>query len=250
MSQKKPPATFAAAALDMARRYVLLILVIAAIVVVAWLHPENYVSPANLAAHRAGLVAWIGQNFAASLGVYFVVYVVSKVAFVPGGPVLTALAGLFLGVAASGIVSTIAGTLAGAIVYEAATHSVGQGLRQRALPFVERIGAAFRRNGFGYVLTLRLIPVVPFWLASLVPAILGVRRAPYLIATFLGNIPSSFLYASLGGAVGALLDQGKAVDLAIVGQVRVWLPLLGLAALSLAPALYARISGRELFRAP
>jgi uncharacterized membrane protein YdjX (TVP38/TMEM64 family) len=238
----------AAAALQMARRYALLLLLVAGAAGVAMLHPEAWLSYDTLAGHRADWTAWAGRHFEAALGLFFAIYVATKVFFVPGGPLLTAVAGLLLGTIATAAVSTVAGTLAAVIVYEAAHHGVGNGLRAKALPFVDRLGTAFRTHGFSYLLTLRLIPVVPFWLACLVPAILGMRRRSYLVATFLGNIPANFLYASLGGALGAMLDQGRAIELRTLTQPRIILPLAGLAALSLAPVVYAKLSGRGALR--
>jgi uncharacterized membrane protein YdjX (TVP38/TMEM64 family) len=236
-----------AAARHMARRYALLLGLIAGVVGVALIHPEAYLTYDSLAAHRAAWASWIGGHFAEGLALFFLVYVATKVFFVPGGPILTAVAGLLFGTVATAAVSTVAGTLAALIVFEAAHHGMGKGLRERALPFVDRLANAFRTHGFSYLLTLRLIPIVPFWLACLVPAILGMKRRSYILATFLGNIPANLLYASLGGALGAMLDQGRA-DLRSLVQPRLVLPLAGLALLALAPVVYARLSGREALK--
>jgi uncharacterized membrane protein YdjX (TVP38/TMEM64 family) len=144
--------------------------------------------------------------------------------------------------------ATVGGTVAAVIVFEAAHHGIGQGLRAKALPFVDRLAQAFRTHGLSYLLVLRLVPIVPFWLASLVPALLGMRRRTYVLGTFLGNIPANLIYASLGGALGAMLDEGRAFDARTLAQPRVVLPLLGLAALSAAPIAYAKLSGREPLR--
>lgn len=236
------------AALQMARRYALLLLLIAGAVGVTLLHPESWLTPESIAGHRAAWSAWTGSHFAAALALFFLIYVATKVFFVPGGPLLTAAAGLLLGTVPTAAVSTVGGTIAAAVVFEAAHHGIGRGLRAKALPFLDRLGAAFQSHGFYYLLTLRLIPVVPFWLACLVPAMLGMKRRSYLVATFLGNVPANLLYASLGGALGALLDQGRAFEFRTLTQPRIILPLAGLALLSLAPVVYARLSGRATLR--
>jgi uncharacterized membrane protein YdjX (TVP38/TMEM64 family) len=236
-----------AAAWQMARRYALLLVLIAGAVGVALLHPESYLTYDSLAAHRAAWTSWIGGHFAEGLALFFLIYVATKVFFVPGGPILTAVAGLLFGTVPTAAVSTVGGTLAAIVVFEAAHHGIGKGLRAKALPFVDRLASAFRSHGFSYLLTLRFIPIVPFWLACLVPAILGMRRRTYVAATFVGNVPTNLLYASLGGALGAMLDQGRA-DLHSLVQPRVVLPLAGLALLALAPVVYARLSGREALK--
>jgi uncharacterized membrane protein YdjX (TVP38/TMEM64 family) len=215
---------------------------------VALSHPEAYLTYETLAEHRAAWAAWIGGHFPAALALFFCLYVAAKVFFVPGGPLFTAAAGLLLGTLPTTAMATLGGTIAGVIVFEAAHRSVGRGLREKALPFVDRFANAFRTHGLSYLLMLRLVPIVPFWLGSLLPAILGMKRRTYVLGTFLGNVPANFLYASLGGALGAMLDQGRAFDARTLAQPRVLLPLLGLAALSAAPVLYAKLSGREAVR--
>jgi uncharacterized membrane protein YdjX (TVP38/TMEM64 family) len=238
----------ASAAWQMARRYAVLVLLIAGAVAVALSHPEVYLSYDSLAEHRAAWSAWIAEHFPAALALFFGLYVVAKICFVPGGPLFVAAAGLLLGTLPTTAVATLGGTVAGVLVFEVAHRSIGRGLREKALPFVDRFAAAFRTHGLSYLLMLRLVPIVPFWLASLVPALTGMRRRTYILGTFLGNIPTNFLYASLGGALGAMLDQGRAFDARTLAQPRVLLPLIGLAALSAAPILYAKLSGREAMR--
>ncbi len=68
-------------------------------------------------------------------------------------------------------------------------------LAARAGPWLERFRDGFQENAFNYLLFLRLVPIFPFWLVNLAPALLGVSFATYLLATVLGIIPGSFAYA-------------------------------------------------------
>jgi uncharacterized membrane protein YdjX (TVP38/TMEM64 family) len=81
------------------------------------------------------------------------------------------------------------------------------------------------------------VPIFPFWLVNLVPALVGVRLATFVLATFLGIIPGSFVYASLGSGLGSIVGEP---DLAIVFEPRVLLPVVGLAILALIPVGYKR----------
>jgi len=114
------------------------------------------------------------------------------------------------------------------------------GLAARAGPWVRRFEAGFRRNGLNYLLVLRLIPIVPFWLLNLVAGAIGLRLRTYVIGTFVGMIPVTFIYASLGSGLGTVIGQGRPPDLAILLHPSVSLPILGLAALALLPIVYRR----------
>ena len=52
---------------------------------------------------------------------------------------------------------------------------------------------------------MRLIPLVPFWLLNLAPALVGIPLAPFAGATFIGIMPATFVFASIGAGVGAVL---------------------------------------------
>jgi uncharacterized membrane protein YdjX (TVP38/TMEM64 family) len=81
------------------------------------------------------------------------------------------------------------------------------------------------------------VPIFPFWLVNLVPALVGVTLPTYVLATFLGIIPGTFVYASLGHGLGSVVEQP---DLAILFKPSLLVPILGLALLALLPVGYKR----------
>mgnify|MGYP000274212164 FL=1 len=106
--------------------------------------------------------------------------------------------------------------------------------------------AGFQEDALSYLLILRLIPLFPFWLVNLVPALLGVSLKVFVIGTFFGIIPGSLVYASVGNGLGALFEAGEAekIERAIY-QPQVLLPIAGLIALSLLPVIYKKVKGRR-----
>ena len=102
-------------------------------------------------------------------------------------------------------------------------------------PLVGRLEAGFRADAFNYLLVLRLVPIFPFWLVNLVPALVGVRLTTFALATFLGIIPGSFVYASIGNGLGSFVEEP---DAGILFGPSILLPVVGLAALALVPVVY------------
>ncbi|MGC2411441.1 MAG: VTT domain-containing protein, partial [Stellaceae bacterium] len=107
-------------------------------------------------------------------------------------------------------------------------------------PWVRRLESNFRNNGLNYLLVVRLIPIFPFWLVNLVAGAVGLRLWVYVLGTFFGIIPVTFIYASLGNGLGTLADEGRPPDLSILSRPSVLLPILGLAALALLPVILKR----------
>ncbi|MBV8936265.1 MAG: VTT domain-containing protein, partial [Alphaproteobacteria bacterium] len=89
---------------------------------------------------------------------------------------------------------------------------------------------------------LRLVPIFPFWLVNLIPALVGVSLQTYVLATFLGIIPATFIYASLGSGLGSLVEEP---DLAIILKPSLLVPIVGLALLALIPVGYKRWRGKR-----
>jgi uncharacterized membrane protein YdjX (TVP38/TMEM64 family) len=118
-------------------------------------------------------------------------------------------------------------------------------LRARAGGLVHKLEAGFRENALSYLLVLRLVPLFPFWLVNLAAAVLGVPPATYVLGTFVGIIPGSYVYASIGAGLGSVFDQGGEPSLKGALTPQVLVALAGLAALSLVPVAYKRLKARR-----
>jgi uncharacterized membrane protein YdjX (TVP38/TMEM64 family) len=64
-----------------------------------------------------------------------------------------------------------------------------------------------------------------------------------MVTTFLGILPGTFIYASIGSGIGYILEQGETPDLSVLTSSQVILPLAALGILSLLPILYKKIKG-------
>jgi uncharacterized membrane protein YdjX (TVP38/TMEM64 family) len=115
--------------------------------------------------------------------------------------------------------------------------------RRKAGGYLSRLERGFKENALSYMLILRLVPLVPFWLVNLVPALLDVSLRIFVTGTFVGIIPGAFVYASVGNGLGAILGLGGKPDLGLIFKPEILLPILGLAALALVPVVYRKIRG-------
>ena len=108
-------------------------------------------------------------------------------------------------------------------------------LQRRAGPFLGKLEDGFSQNAFFYLLALRLVPTVPFWVLNIVPALTRMGMAQFLTATFIGIIPGSFVYVWVGRGFDQALTTGQTPGSGILSSSTVLLPLGALAALSLTP---------------
>jgi len=111
---------------------------------------------------------------------------------------------------------------------------------------IRRLKAAINENELSMLFLIRLVPVVPFFVANLLPAMLGVRTGRFVLTTFLGILPGGLVYTSVGAGLGTVMARGETPDLGIIFEPQILGPLLGLAALALLPVLIRAWRGRAI----
>src|SRR6266566_2475699 len=221
------------------RRFVPLgILVIAGALFIV-LGGYRYATFAALAENREWLCATVAHAGTKAIFVFILAYAGLVALSVPGSVYFTLASGFLFGPWAGTAYALIGATLGAIVVFLAARAGLA-GLAARAGPWVRRFEAGFRRDGLNYLLVLRLIPIIPFWLLNLVAGAIGLRLRVFVVGTFVGMIPVSFIYASLGNGLGTLAEEGRPPDLAILVRPSVFLPILGLAGLALLPVIFKR----------
>jgi uncharacterized membrane protein YdjX (TVP38/TMEM64 family) len=197
---------------------------------------HKYLSFTALSENRDWLCSLVKSWGIVAALVYVTVYGLLVALSVPGAAVLTIAGGFLFGTWLGALCAVIGATLGATMIFLAARAGLG-GLAQRAGRFIGKLEAGFRADAFNYLLVLRLVPIFPFWLVNLVPALVGVRLPTYVLATFLGIIPGTFVYASIGNGLGDVVEEP---DLRILFKPSVLVPIVGLALLALIPVGYKR----------
>ena len=208
---------------------------------------HRYVGFEALEAHREALLALVAAHGAAAVLAFIALYAVMVSFSVPGALVMTVAGGFLFGTL-GGAACSIAGATLGAIaVFLAARTALGGLLRDRAGPSLARMRAGFQENALSYLLVLRLVPLFPFWLVNLVPALLGVSLKVFVVGTLFGIIPGSLVYASVGNGLGAIFETGETATIEdAIFEPAVLLPIAGLIALSLLPVIYKKVTHKKV----
>lgn len=227
-----------------ARRLLPLIVVAGLIGLAFALGVDDYLSFEALRQNRMMLLDFVaGRPLVAPL-LFVVLYAVAVALSLPGALILTLAGGFMFGTLQATVLVVIGATIGACAIFLIARSALGDVLRAKAGPWLGRMEAGFRENAMSYLLVLRLIPLFPFWLVNLVPAFLGVPLRTFALATLVGIIPGSLVYASVGAGLGAVFDQGGTPDLGIILKPEILLPIVGLALLALLPVAYKRWKGR------
>jgi len=194
---------------------------------------------ATLKRHRDTLLAFADAHFVAAMAIGFVAYVTAVAFSLPGALVLSLAMGFVFGRWVGLVLVVAAATTGATLVFVAARYLFADAARRRLGALGERINAGFTENAFSYMLFLRLVPVFPFFLINLAPAFTTVPLSTYVLATFIGIIPGTFVFVNLGQALGRLDSLQGLVSPEVLGG-------LGLLALfALVPVAVQKLRARR-----
>lgn len=222
----------------MLRRLPILLILLAAALGAFLLRDQ--LSFAALAAHRAALLAFRDAHPLAAPLVFILAYAALVALSLPGALVATLTGGFLFGLFPGTLYNMVAATVGAVLVFLAARAGFGAELSQRleekgGKP--ARLMQGLRANEWSVLFLMRLVPVVPFFLANLAAAATGARLSRFAISTFLGILPGALVYTSVGAGLSGVFARGESPDLGVIFSPPVLLPLLGLAALSSLPML-------------
>ncbi len=187
----------------------------------------HYLSLDSLKANRDLLLNYTESNYALAVAVFILVYILQTTFSLPGGAILTLSGGFLFGSLMGTVFVNIGATIGATLAFLAARYLLRDWVERK---FGDRLGpiqAGFAQNAFSYLMTLRLIPAFPFFLVNLVSGLTRVNVGTYILATSLGIIPGSFVFAFAGRQLGSINSLSEIAS----PQVLLAFTLLGLLAL-------------------
>jgi len=178
------------------------VLVMAVVFAMGW---HRFLSLETLVRHRAAIDGFVTARYGLAIAAFVAIYIAAVALSIPGASILTITGGVLFGWLIGGCAALFAATIGATIVFMIARGACGEAILRRAGPLACKLAQGFRDDAFNYLLFLRLVPVFPFWLVNLAPAVVGVRLTTFVLATALGIIPGTFAYALVGGGLDSVI---------------------------------------------
>ncbi len=199
---------------------------------------RDYLSFETLRENREALLVYRDAQFVMMVAVFIGVYVLIVAFSLPGAAVASVTGGFLFGLAWGTTFNVIAASLGAIAIFQAARMGLGQSLAARMEASdgtLKRIKQGLAENEISVLFLLRLVPAVPFFVANLLPALVGVKFRNFVFTTVLGIIPGALVFTWIGVGVGEVFDRGGSPDLSLLWEPQVIGPLLGLSALAALP---------------
>lgn len=181
---------------------------------------------------RANLDNWeaqVQQHLLPAVVVFFLIYVAVTALSLPVAVILSLLAGALFGRwLGTGIVS-LASTCGATLAFLLSRYLLRDWVQARFGSRLEPINRGVEQSGAFYLFSLRLVPVIPFWLINLGMGLTSLRVTTFAWVSWLGMLLGTFLYVNVGTDLRTL----KSPENLLSPQILLGLALLGIVPLAL-----------------
>lgn len=180
-------------------KIILLVTVAAAIVGFFALDAQQYLT-------RDYFQSLYSDNPALTLAVFFAIYVAVTALSLPGAVILTLIGGAIFGLTTGLIVISFASTIGATLAFLISRTLLREWVQNKFGNYLETINKGIEQDGLFYLLTLRLIPVVPFFVINLVMGLTPMKARTFYWVSQLGMLPGTAVYVNAGAQLGQLQE--------------------------------------------
>jgi uncharacterized membrane protein YdjX (TVP38/TMEM64 family) len=186
------------------RNIVLLILFLAAIVLLRYSPLGTLLTFENLKQHRETLMAFVREHAGMSVILFIALYIVAAAFSIPGAVILTIAGGFLFGTIAGTVYVNIGATIGATLAFLSARYLLGGRLQEKYQVQLKTFNEELEKNGAHYLLTLRLIPVFPFFMINFLAGLTKIPIKAFIWTTSLGIIPGTVVFAFAGQQLGSI----------------------------------------------
>jgi len=172
----------------------------------------------NLKASRDALVGAYQARPLATVLAFFAVYVAATAVSIPGAVVLTLAAGAMFGLWVGLVVVSFASSLGALLAFLASRYLLRDAVQSRFGKSLAPMNEGIARDGTFYLLTLRLVPVFPFWLINLLMGLTPIGAARFYVVSQIGMLAGTIVYVNAGSELAAIEAPGDVLSPALLGS--------------------------------
>ncbi|MGE0816685.1 MAG: FAD-dependent oxidoreductase [Vicinamibacterales bacterium] len=209
-------------------RVLVLLAVLAVVTAFVALDLGRFASLAALKAQQGAIDAYREAHPWRAAGIFFGVYVLMAATSLPGAAVLTVAGGAIFGVARGVLLVSFASAIGATLAFLVARFLFRDAVQRRFARRLAAVNRGVEREGAAYLLALRLVPVVPFFVVNLLMGLTPMAAPTFYGVSQLGMLPGTLVYVNAGtelarlGSLGDVLSPSLLLSFAAIGV----LPLL------------------------
>jgi len=202
--------------------------VLVAVVALAWVYRAfdlgSVLSLEQLKESRDALTEYYAQNRLVMIIAFFAVYVAATALSIPGAVILTLAGGAIFGFWFGLLVISFASSLGALLAFLVSRYLLRDWVQRKFQKPFQAINSGIERDGVFYLLTLRLVPLFPFWLINLLMGLTQLRAPRFYTVSQIGMLPGTAVFVNAGTQLALINSLGDVLSAPLIGS----LVLLGL----------------------
>ena len=205
---------------------------------------RDYLSYETLRNNHESLVNFKNGNYWVTVIIFIISYITLVTFALPGSPIASLTGGFLFGLAFGTFLNVTAAATGATLIFLAAKNGFGNKLTQRidaSEGSIRKIRDGIKRDEISYLFLIRLIPIIPFAVANLVPALFGVSLRNFFFTTYIGIIPGGLVFTWLGSGLSEIFKQNEEPNFSIIFEIYVIGPILCLCLLSFLPIILKKL---------
>lgn len=199
-------------------RWFLLVLLAAAVLAFFAFDLGRFLSLDYLRARQAEFAALYAQHPLQVMAAYFGLYVLVTALSLPGAAIMTLAGGAVFGLAVGTLLVSFASSLGATLAFLVARHLLREPVRARFGARLAEIDRGIAKEGGFYLFTLRLVPLVPFFVINLVMGLTAMRAATFYLVSQLGMLAGTLVYVNAGTQLARLESPAGILSPALIGS--------------------------------
>lgn len=197
--------------------------VLMAIFVIAWVYQAyelgEWLSLEQLKSNRDALIHFYDQNKLLMAISFFAVYVAATAVSIPGAIILTLAGGAIFGFWVGLLLISFASSLGALLAFLVSRYLLQDLVQRKFSKSFESINAGIERDGVFYLLTLRLVPLFPFWLINLLMGLTQLRAVRFYAVSQVGMLPGTAVFVNAGTQLALINSLGDVLSAPLIGSL-------------------------------
>jgi uncharacterized membrane protein YdjX (TVP38/TMEM64 family) len=216
-------------------RLILVAIIICLVALAYYFHLSDYLTLESLRSNRARLESWHQAHALLAIFIFMGLYIIQTALSLPGATIFSLAAGALFGPVMGTLYAVISATIGATLAFLVTRYMFRDAVTGKFGDRLNKINNELNREGFNYLLFLRLVPLFPFFLINLAAGLTVMPTRTFFFGTLMGIIPGAFVYCNAGASLASIRNVGE------IASPRVLASLGLLAIFAMVPVLYRKL---------
>lgn len=194
------------------KKIIILVALLAAIAVFFAFDLGQYFTLDYIKSQQAAFDAYYTSNPILTIFLFMVVYITVTALSLPGAAIMTLLAGALFGLITGTILVSFASTIGATLAMIVSRYLLKDWVQSKFKDKLKLINDGIEKDGLFYLFTLRLVPIVPFFVINIVMGLMPIKIRSFYWVSQLGMFAGTIVYVFAGTQLGEIETLGDIVS--------------------------------------